>query len=401
MSSIHTSQASQLGNLVHETETQRQYVRAKVPGTLELQNDGSTRRFKLLDLSGGGLSFAAGKGAFSAGQTCSGKIKLKLESITVEVPLQFQVRYVDSDGRVGARFEQIDPTQIATIRRVVSSFLGGELIGAGELMHTLSRNNFTSPRGGGNGRPPKRGFLGHFRALAQTSLIVVLGIVAVVYVGQKLGEKFFGANSLAARVTGPSFDVEMPRDGVFRSLIPDDGVVKKGSPIGTFETSMLGLVSRQALEAELSQSEIDAMLGKEIKGTVTSPCDCRVTTTYVTNEQYLREGQRLVSLTPLEFEPFVIARFAYGEAGNLEAGTPVSLKVNGDPISHKAKVTQIRHDGDPNVLSQDLVVVVKPDKPLPSSMIARPAHVSIDTEHWFSGAEQLMDAGSAHAEASP
>ena len=46
------------GNLVHESEIQRQYVRARVPGVLEVTTaQGNAHRFRLHDLSGGGLAF--------------------------------------------------------------------------------------------------------------------------------------------------------------------------------------------------------------------------------------------------------------------------------------------------------------------------------------------------------
>lgn len=388
-------------NLVHESEIQRQYVRAKVPGVLEIAvPQGGTKRFRLHDLSGGGLAFETQDHGFRAGEQYNARIHLKLETISVAVPVRFVVRSVDAqNGRVGVRFEQLDPTAISTLRRVISGFLGGELVGAGELMHTLSRNNFAPARAQKSAPPQRRGFGSRFRAMAQTAVVLLLGIVALVYVAQRVDEKLFGANSTAARVSGPRYEVVMPREGIFRSLVPADGIVKKGSPIGSFETSMFGLVNAQALEAQLSQAEIDKLMNREVQGTVTSPCDCRVIATYAADGQYVGKGQQIADLAPIEFEPYVVARFGYREAERLQPGTPVTLRINGDPLPRSGHVAQLRHDGDPDSLSQDVVVMVKPDENLPMDLMSRPVQVSATNRSWLSTRGLGMQ--SAHAEAHP
>lgn len=390
-------------NLVHESETQRQHVRATVPGTLELDTADGTQRYRLRDLSAGGLGFELKGGGFRPGQLLAGRIHLSLENITVAVPVQLMVTYCDAPGkRAGARFENVGASEIATLRRVVGAYLGGELIGAGEVLHTLSRNNFTTARRPVE-PPPARGSLSRFRALAQTSLMLVLGASALIYTAHRVEEKLFGANSSAGRVSGPSFQVAMPRDGVFRSLVPADGVVKKGTPIGSFETSMFGLVSAQALEAALTPQQIDTLLGKQIKGTVTSPCDCRVTAVYASDEQYVGKGERLADLAPIEFEPHVLARFSFREAGRLQPGTPVSIRVNGEPLARAGTVAQVRGGEDFDKLSSDVVVLVKPTLPMPMELVSRPVAVSAEGQAWLSPARLDRVAGlfGASAEARP
>lgn len=373
-------------NLVHESETQRQHVRAEVPGTLELDTPEGAQRYRLSDLSAGGLAFdTKGKGP-RLGQTFFGRINLQLESITLAVPVQLQIISYDAAAqRAGARFEKIGAAEVATLRRMVSAYLGGELIGAGEVLHTLSRNNFTTPRKRAAPTKP-RGFFSRFRAVAQTSLMMVLGASALIYTAHRVNEKMFGANSNAGRVSGPSFMVAMPRDGVFRSLVPADGIVKKGTPIGSFETSMFGLVSAQALEAALTPQQIDTLLGKQIKGTVTSPCDCRVTAMYAADEQYVGKGERIADLAPVAFEPHVLARFSFREAGRLQPGTPVSLRINGEPLARAGTVSQVRGADDFEKLSSDVVVVVKPSQPLPMELVSRPVEVSAESNSWLSSA---------------
>lgn len=363
-------------NLVHESETQRQHVRASVPGYVEFTTEQGAQRFRLHDLSGGGLGFFTKGASFEVGQRIDAQIQLSMEAITITVPACLSIRYCDqSTSVVGARFENLGASEVATVRRVVSSFVAGELIGAGDVMHTLSRNNFTAPRRHAAAKPARSSFA-RFRTMAQTSLIMLFGVAALLYTVHRVNEKMFGANSSAGRVSGPSYQVSMPRDGVFRSLVPEDGVVQKGTPIGSFETSMFGLVSAQALEAALTPQQIDALLGKQIKGTVTSPCDCRVTAMYASNDQYVGKGERLADLAPLQFEPHVLARFNYREAGRLLPGTAVTMRINGEPLARAGTVSQVRGADDFEKLSSDVVVVIKPSLPLPMNLVSRPVQVS-------------------------
>ena len=65
---------------------------------------------------------------------------------------------------------------------------------------------------------------------------VVGGLYARVQeLDQRLSDKLFSTNATAARVGAPQYEITMPRDGMFRSLVPADRVVSKGAPIGTFQ----------------------------------------------------------------------------------------------------------------------------------------------------------------------
>lgn len=386
-------------NVVHESETQRQYVRARLPSELELDTPEGTRRYPLRDLSGGGMGFDGEGGAFAVGQLCKGRVHLTLNNIALAVPVSFYVRYVDSEsGIVGGRFEQLDTSTVATLRRVVSAFLGGELISAGDILHTLSRNNFTSPRPGQiNPAAPPRTRFARYRATAQTSFMLLLGLAALGYTAQQFDKKVFGSSSIAARVSGPQFVVEMPRDGVFRSLVPANGLVKKGSAIGSFETSMLKLADVQNLKTRLTPEEIQALLGQDIRGTITSPCDCRVVAVNVTNDQYVGKGQRILELAPVRFEPYVRARFSFADAEKLQPGTRVSLHISGESVPRNGHVTLLRGDGV-DELSENVVVMIKPETPLSMALVNRPAQVSVSGSTWLASRVLGDHVAVAHAE---
>lgn len=363
-------------NLVHESETQRQHVRVQVPGVVEIDGAKTQARFRLVDLSAGGIGFDARNIAFRVGQTCSGRVSLPLHPVEMTIPVRFQIRHFDSaSGRVGASFEELNAAQVAAIRRLVSAYLGGEVVGVGDVLHTLTRDNFTSPRAGA--RAPRRGLLASVRATAATMVMLVIGGAALVYTGHRVSEKLLSVTSTAARVGAPQYAVTMPRDGVFRSLVPDNGVVSRGAPIGTFESSMLDLVRGQALKSELDAKELNALLDRSVKGTITSPCDCRVQAMYVADEQYVGKGEELVSLQPLEFEPYVVARFEYPGAETLSVGSPVDLRISGEALQREGRVTQLRTGSDPDAFEDSVVVVVRPDEPIARELVSRPVKVSV------------------------
>jgi alginate biosynthesis protein Alg44 len=387
-------------NLVHESETQRQHVRVRLPGVVEIENGTARAQFRLHDLSAGGIGFDARNIAFKPGQKCAGRLNLKLDPIAVAIPVRFVVRHFDAgSGRVGASFTELDAAEIATIRRVVTGYLSGEVVGVGEVMHTLSRNNFTMPRHAAAGAE-RRSLFSSLRAAVVTVAMLVVGAIALVYSAQRLDQRLFNTTASAARVSGPQFQITMPRDGVFRSLVPDDRVVAKGAPIGSFETTMLDLVRSQALQADLTAADLEALLDRAVTGTITSPCDCRVEALLVTSEQYVGKGQPVAALTPIEYEPYVVARFKYPEANRLAVGSPVKLAIDGEVSERDGTVTEIRRGFGSDEIDSDLVVVVKSEEPIPARLISRAVEVSARNDT-LRGFETLARRTQAVARAEP
>lgn len=363
-------------NLVHESETQRQHVRVRIPGIVEIDGGNTRAQFRLHDLSAGGLGFEARNVVFKVGQKYAGRLNVTLDPVSLAIPVRFVVRHFDAaSGRVGASFEELGSAEIASIRRVVSATICGELVGVGDVMHTLSRNNFTAPRGA-PAEAGERGVFKTMRAAVVTLAMLAAGALAVIYSAQRLDQRLFNTTAVAARVSGPQFQVTMPRDGVFRSLVPDDRFVAKGAPIGSFETTMLDLVRSQALQADLKPADLEALLDRAVSGTITSPCDCRVEALFVTSEQYVGKGQPVAALTPVKYDPYVVARFRYPEANRLAVGSPVRLSIDGEVTEREGRVTEIRRGFGSDEIDSDLVVVVQAAQPIPANLVSRAVEVS-------------------------
>lgn len=381
--------------LVHEAETQRQHIRVKLPGTIELQAGDGPLSLDLHDLSAGGLGFIAPRGALRVGQPYAGRLKLNVEGLALAIGVRFQVRHHDAaSGRGGGSFDGLGASERLAIRRIVTAALSGDLVGVGDILHTLSRNNLTAPRDAASASPPTGGR--RLRAAAISLLITAVGIAALLYGAGEIHERLFGASSLAARVSGPSYAVTMPRDGVFHSLVPADGVVRKGAPLGQFDTSMLDLVREQAAAARLDSATLDSLLQRSVKGTITSPCDCRVLSLLAADGQYVGKNQPLAELVPMEFEPFVTARFRYPQAERIQPGTDVAIRISGELGTRRGTVVQVRDRGT-DALSDEIIATVKPDTPIDRELLSRRSEVSLSGNGLLASAISLLGVGPARA----
>lgn len=370
--------------LVHESEAQRQHTRVRLPGHLELpaatsQGTPTALRFPLHDLSAGGLSFdapAVQLARLRPGVELRGQVVVKIDDIAITVPVELRVLRCDaSNGRVGAQFQNLGRQEVSALRHLITSFLAGEVLDTGGLLHTLGRDNYTRARA--EPRAAGSSALSRLRAVAATAGVAALGLAVALYSAGQVQHWLFVTEADAAKVAGPIYTVSMPREGSFRSLVPADGVVAKGAPIASFETTALDLVRSQLAAADLSGEQLQRLLSQTVKGTISSPCDCRVQARFAADDQYLARGEAIFQLTPTQGEPLVLARFDYPKAGRLKLGSELQFQVSGDGQWRQGQISQIRVAGASDSVDNDLLVTVTPQQPLPVALVNRPAKVSL------------------------
>src|SRR3546814_16794797 len=100
----------------------------------------------------------------------------------------------------------------------------------------------------------------------------------------------------------------MPRDGTFFNLVPTDGIVHKGQPLGSFQAAMLDVVQTDIGALHLSPEQLSQLMGDQFKGTLTSPCDCKVQQQFAADGQYANRGKALFELVPINAQPYEPAR---------------------------------------------------------------------------------------------
>lgn len=279
-------------NVVHESEAQRQFARVKLPA--RIRYIGANREgvdARLLDLSAGGFAFTASGAPIQPGDLYKGKLLFQVDSISFSLEVEFQVRSVDpASRRVGCEFQNLKPREVAALRYLITSYLAGEVIGVGDMLNTLQRENFTKARkqGGGNGG---MGFFGRVRAVTLSTAIFVVGVGAFAFILNQMYNLYFVTHADSGVVSVPNQQITMPREGTVQSLLGPNAEVAKGAPIATFSANLLDMLKGNLTEEQLNPGNIEKLFGHQMKGTLTSPCDCRVVQQLVADGQWASMGQ--------------------------------------------------------------------------------------------------------------
>ena len=364
-------------NVVHESEAQRQHARVRIPAKLRfLDPQRQAHDVKVDDLSAGGLSFHT-KQQLSVGDVLRGRLQFVVDNLGLSIDIEFQVRsYNPSSGRTGAQFQNLEPRDIATLRHIITSHLSGELISIGDVLSTLQRDNFTKARKQKDGGSGLSAF-GRFKAVTVTLGVFVVGVAAFGFVAKSLYGMYFVSHAEAGVVAVPTTTITMPRDGTVSSLVEGGGQIAKGAPLASFTTSMLDMLKGNLDDSQLEPAKIEELFGKQLSGTLTSPCDCVVARQLVDDGQYAAKGQPIFQLIPRTTTPMVEARFSYRQFDEVKPGTRVNFQVAGeDEVRTGQIVSSASLNSDD--LASDIRVQIKPDSGLPAELAGRPAAVNSD-----------------------
>lgn len=363
-------------NVVHESEAQRQHARVKLPGRLRFTNaKGERIDARLQDISAGGFSFTNEKTTHKVGDFHRGQLQFQLDSLVLGLDVEFQVNSVQPEhNRIGCQFHGLGAREAAALRHLISAHLAGELVNVGEVLHILQRDNFTKARK--NGAGGGMSMLGRLRAVTFSGAIFLVGLAAFGYIGKSVYGLYFVTHAKSAQISLPALQVTMPREGSVQALVQPDGIVEKGAPIATFTTSMLEMLKGHLGDDQLEPSQIEALFAREMQGTLTSPCNCKIARQLVADGQFASKGDVIFELVPQDGVATVSASFPYRNLEQARPGTPVTFKVAGeDEARHGQIVSSALHDGG---LSSDIRVVIKPQDVLPASLAGQPVDVVID-----------------------
>jgi len=362
---------------VHESEAQRQHARVRIPAKLRfLDPQRQAHDVKVDDLSAGGLSFHT-KQQLTVGDVLRGRLQFTVDNLGLSMDIEFQVRsYHPDSGRTGAQFQNLEPRDIATLRHIITSHLSGELITAGDVLSTLQRDNFTKARKQKDGGSGLSAF-GRLKAVTVTLGVFVVGVAAFGFIAKSLYGMYFVSHAEAGVVAVPTTTITMPRDGTVNSLVDSGGQIAKGAPLASFTTSMLDMLKGNLEDAQLEPAKIEELFGKQLSGTLTSPCDCVVARQLVDNGQYAAKGQPIFQLIPRTTNPMIEARFTYRQFDEVKPGTRVNFQVAGED---EVRTGQIVSSASLNSedLAADIRVQIKPDSALPAELAGRPASVNSD-----------------------
>lgn len=364
-------------NVTHESEAQRQHARVKIPVVLHYLNKQRERiEMPLSDISAGGFGFIDSKQQIQIGDFHKGRLQFKLDSFNLGIDIEFQARSVDVDSnRVGCQLHNLKPREQATLHHLISAYLGGELVSAGDLLSTLQRENFTKARKHNNGGTSMSAF-GRLKAVTFSLGIFLIGLAAFGFIFKSVYGLYFVTHAESAMVNVPSMQVTMPREGTVQSLAGPGGEVNKGAPIATFSATMLEMLKGHLADEQLTPANVEELFGKQMKGTLTSPCNCKISKQLVADGQFANKGDVIFELVPQDSKATVTASFPYRNIAQARPGTQVRFQVAGEDAPRRGTIINTSlHQGG---LSSDIRAEIQPDATLPSTFAGQPVEVVID-----------------------
>jgi alginate biosynthesis protein Alg44 len=365
-------------NVVHESEAQRQHARVKIPAKLRFFGpDRTPVEARVIDLSAGGLAFNAGQMPLKVGDVYKARLQFVIDNLGLAMDVELQVRSNDRQtGRTGCQFQNLEPQDISTLRQLITSHLAGDIVSIGEVLATLQRDNFTKARKNKDSGHGMSAF-GRLKAVTFSLGIFIVGLAAFGFIFKSVYGMYFVSHAQAGLVSVPGVNITMPRDGTVQSLIKADGVAAKGAPLATFSTSMLDVLKGHLEDDQLAPAKVEELFGKQMTGTLTSPCDCTVGQQLVANGQYASKGDVIFQLVPRGTEANVEARFSYRQFSDVRPGTAVRFQIAGEDQSRTGKIVSSTSLKSAD-LSSDIRVLIQPDEALDSTLAGRPVEVSSD-----------------------
>lgn len=376
-------QANQL-NVVHESEAQRRHSRLNIPGVLKINVNKDPKQFELLDLSASGFSVNDAAGELKQDGLIPGKISFNLDGVEFVIDVEFRAvgQGSKSSARVGCEFVDLGVKEISILRLIITKFLSGEIVAVNDVLATLSRDNFAKQRKvNPNQALP---LTGKIKAVAGTSFVFLLGVVAFLFILSNVYKNFFLANAIAAAVSIPSSSAIASREGFVAPLVKLGEKVSVGQAIATIDSPLFEMMAPLASEAGLTEGELRDALSKRVSGVIESPCECVVVENLYEQGKYVQKGDESgLKLAAINALPEITALFESDDLASLQSGAEVNIKF-GHGAEDKAGVishVQLQRALSDSGANNGVLVTIEPKEALPLDMLNRP--VEVDLELFF------------------
>lgn len=347
--------------IVHESETQRQYVRVPIPARVKM-ND---REFTVKDLSSGGIGIADIEGEFEKGGTLSLTLTFPFPDFALDMNLDTQIQnYAPDEKLLGVRFINLSPAQISTVNAIVRAFISGEVISTDDILDISRRNDFVQVRQHKQNIQGKAGTFGTARNIATLALIAFLGLAALYIIFQNIYASSFVVSSNLGVVKAETLSLSTPVPGTYSSFLSAGTTqVENGDEIGRV------VFAQGALE----QGGTSLM----------SPCDCIITKSFVRNGQYVAIGAPVLEMVPVDTLPYAEIYIAPQDATRLQINDMATLQVIGTETKFEGLIRDIVFDEaamqNPATSSvQAIKIIIEPTQPLPLENIGKPVKTTFD-----------------------
>jgi len=360
--------SSKANQIVHEAEITRQHARYKIPATIEIEG----KRYKVYDWSVSGVGIIGLPDEIYQKRYVTGKMIFKFddfETVIDNLKIEFVVKR--PNDVVGGRFTELTPQQIAILNQIISAYLAGDIITEDDIIHAVTRANFTQKKEVKTKVDKKKSIL-VLILLWTVILFLLLFLLYVMYQRTyivKSENAFFDANMTILRSPSPSY-ISFTKE------------LKKGDHV--------------TLNEQLFYSNIIYGGVKVVK----SPVEGDVFKVLIHNNDFRNVGEPIVSILDKNYEIFIVANVLHKDLEKVSIGDIAKVQLpNGDEFY--AKVSKILFPYDiveqhsrplENIYNQARNydrVILKPIHYMPSKdLIGSSAVVTIDTflnKHgWYS-----------------
>jgi len=364
---------------VHENEAQRRHARVRLPCKMQIEQPGHpVKNFSVIDLSASGFAVEGDLPDFQKGKNFSGRLLFNFETLSLGLDVKCTVisRSSDSLARLSCEFHDLGRDEVSTLRMIITKFLAGELMASGDILTTLSRDNFTKAR---NTSYEALSGWAKYKAIAGVGLMSIVGLVAFAYTASKLHESFFVAKATTAFVSITSNYAIAPREGYLTSLVKAGDLVSVGQTIATLDSPLLEVMQSILEGSGLGEAELRAMMAKRVSAVIESSCDCRVISPPIMDGKYIIKGGPTLQLAPADAKPEIYARFDFKYLDQIIEGKEVTIDMGDGSDTVKGVIREVTVPDDlsnNSLASTALLAKIEPAETFDLKLIGRPVNVS-------------------------
>jgi len=353
---------TQKSQIVHESETQRQFIRLKMPAQAEMNG----ARYGAKDISSGGMAIQGMTDLPKKGSRHKLKLVLPFFDFALDIDLTAEVIHVDKkENSVGVRFIDMTSNQVSMLNHVLSAFIAGDVVSSESLLNVVSRDNFVKVRKHNNQNEANVGK--EFKKYFMYGVFGLLTLGLSLFIINNILDKLTVVRSAQAFISAPIIKMDAAANGVFVPAIPANAAsVQQGQVIGSI-----------ALPRAAGSETVAANAVTQ----VVSPCDCLIKTKHAADNAYIAQGAPMFTLIPRKAEVTVSAYIPMEQASQLKAGTPAKIRVSGSGQQLKGVVQDITVSESPapaglntGAALQSLVIIA-PETAISPDEINKPAFV--------------------------
>ena len=312
--------------IVHESETQRQFVRLQLPAMAEIEGT----HYPVKDLSSGGMAIRDFAKFTKKGKILDLTLLIPFSDFTLDISLKAEAQYIDKkNGTCGCRFIDLTSNQIAILNHVITSFMSGNMIGGEDIIHIVSRENFVNVRNHKTDAPLT--LTEKAKKYTAYGFITFLTLILSLFILNNLFDKLFTLKTPHAYVAAKEIIILSPVSGTFTSRINSNlKTIKAGQIIGYINTN-------SPLPHGQTQSQTP----------VISQCDCFILKRNIIEKEYRPENAPLFTLIPQKKDINIVAIIPIDKVHQLQIGTEAQVNLSATKRMLRGIITNIKKNNDP------------------------------------------------------